>query len=315
MSLRRPSRSPQASARTLYLARPLACRTNDNWTTDVARTVTPRTLFGTIDGDVCRQAIDCFLKRERQRHLDVGASLRLWTRRFLFFRSSATEQVREDVAKGTSRTARPGRSTAAPIKPCEIETRRRTSARWTSASGCRVGEIVGILSEAIVNTSLLRIRQDVVRFRHHLEAFLGCFVTRIHIGVILARQTPVSLLDLFRLGVALDAEYFVIVLLISHRLQHRRFSKHCRLIVACVVHGLTRDSGQRPIGNWQSGIGNNLICFRQRRRIQRRSRCRHRNRSTRTTHPLPTLDPQPALLAAPVDTALPQACATHFEVD
>jgi hypothetical protein len=33
--------------------------------------------------------------------------------------------------------------------------------------------------------------------------------------VILPRQTPVSLLNLVRLGVALDAEYFVIILL-SH---------------------------------------------------------------------------------------------------
>ena len=55
-----------------------------------------------------------------------------------------------------------------------------------------------------------------MRFRHRLETFLGSFVTGIYVRVILARQTPVSLLDLFGLGVALDAENLVIVLLCCH---------------------------------------------------------------------------------------------------
>ena len=55
-------------------------------------------------------------------------------------------------------------------------------------------------------------------FRHQFEAFLGSFVTRIYVRVILARQTPVSLLDLVGLGVALDAENFVVILLYCHLL-------------------------------------------------------------------------------------------------
>ena len=43
-----------------------------------------------------------------------------------------------------------------------------------------------------------------MRFRHQFEAFLRSFVTRIHVRVILARQPPVSLLDLFGLGVGLS---------------------------------------------------------------------------------------------------------------
>ena len=109
----------------------------------------------------------------------------------------------------------PGTRRAAPVKPSEIKTWRRATAGWTSTSRVRVRKVFRVLTKAIVDASLLRIGEHVVRFRHEFEAFLGSFVTRIYVRVILPRQSPVSLLDLIGLGVALDAEYFVIVLL-SH---------------------------------------------------------------------------------------------------
>src|SRR2546428_657318 len=79
--------------------------------------------------------------------------------------------------------------------------------------GPRVSEIVGILAKAIIDGALLWIGKDIERFGHLLEAFFGGFVARIYVRVILACQPPVSFLDLFRLGIALDAENFVEVFL------------------------------------------------------------------------------------------------------
>src|SRR5207237_6349418 len=64
----------------------------------------------------------------------------------------------------------------------------------------------------IVDRSFFRIGEHVERFAHLLEAFFGCLVPRIYVRVIFARQPPISFFDLVRLGVALDAQDFVIVL-------------------------------------------------------------------------------------------------------
>src|ERR1041384_1092045 len=55
-----------------------------------------------------------------------------------------------------------------------------------------------------------------MRFRDQLEAFLGRLIARIHVRVILARQTPVRLLDLLRLRVAPDAQHFVEIFFCHH---------------------------------------------------------------------------------------------------
>src|SRR5829696_6979466 len=95
-------RKPKPSTGALHLARAFARRTNHHWSTDIARAVATRTLLRTIDRDVCSYAVDCFFKRKRQRHLDVGATLRLWPRRLLLFRRAPTKQIRKDVAETTS---------------------------------------------------------------------------------------------------------------------------------------------------------------------------------------------------------------------
>ena len=65
-----------------------------------------------------------------------------------------------------------------------------------------------------------------------LKARFGGLVVRIHIRMILARQPAISLLDLVRLRVALDAEYFVVILL-----------SHCSLSAVGLIANLPIDGG------------------------------------------------------------------------
>src|SRR4029078_10287171 len=50
-------RKSQTTTGSLHLARAFTRRANNHWSTRVARTVTARTLLGTIDRDVCRQPL------------------------------------------------------------------------------------------------------------------------------------------------------------------------------------------------------------------------------------------------------------------
>jgi len=84
------------------------------------------------------------------------------------------------------------------------------------ASCSGISQIVGVLSKPIVHTALLRIGKHIVSFRREFEALLGSFISGIDIRMIFASQTPVSLLDLFRLRVSLHTEDFVVVLF-GHR--------------------------------------------------------------------------------------------------
>jgi hypothetical protein len=66
--------------------------------------------------------------------------------------------------------------------------------------------------------------------------------------VILARQTPVSLFNFVRLGVALDAEYFVIVLL-SHLSYCQLPISECRFEEKAELNVISALNGQLAIGN------------------------------------------------------------------
>src|ERR1043165_1474244 len=170
-------RETQTTSGALHLARSLARRTNNHWSTDVARAVATRTLLGTIDGEIGRESSDRFFKRDAQRHLDVCATLWLRPRRFFLLCRAAAKQIREDVAKTRTRAAAgTRRRPATPIETREVKARRGTAAaRWASATRRRIREVLRILSEAIVNGALLRIGKHVVRFRHELETLFGRF--------------------------------------------------------------------------------------------------------------------------------------------
>ncbi len=55
--------------------------------------------------------------------------------------------------------------------------------------------VVGIETVLVVDLALFRVAQNVVGFLNRLEAFFGGLVAWIQVGMVLARQTPVSLAD------------------------------------------------------------------------------------------------------------------------
>ena len=63
-------------------------------------------------------------------------------------------------------------------------------------------------AERVVATTLLRIREDLVRARDLLEPVLGA-VGAVHVGVMLTGERPVGLLDVLVAGAAIDAEDLV----------------------------------------------------------------------------------------------------------
>src|SRR5205085_1255900 len=205
---------PQPPARALHLPSAFARRTSNGRAARVACAVAARALFGAIDCDVRGHAVDRLFKRKRQRHLYVRTALWHRARRF-FLLFAAAEQIGEDVAETRTAARRAARRRVAPVEACEVEWRTapsaRVAARAVSATRSRVRQVVRILPEAIIDAPLLRIGQDVVRFRDQLEAFFGRLIARIHVRVKLTRQPPIRLLDLLRLRVAPDAQHFVVI--------------------------------------------------------------------------------------------------------
>src|SRR5947209_3515546 len=180
----------------------------------VARAVASRTLLGAVDRDVCSQSRHGLLERERQRHLDVLALLRHRARRLsLGLTAAAAEEFREDVAEAGAATRGRSRRVGAPVEAREVERHAATRARRSAASGSAarggVCERVGVLAEAVVDLTLLRVGQDLVRFGDALETLLRRLVARVHVRMVLAREPPVSLLDLLRLRVPLDTQNLV----------------------------------------------------------------------------------------------------------
>src|SRR5205807_2295199 len=120
--------------------------------------------------------------------------------------------VGEDVSETGAAARRRGRGASAPVEAREVERhaapRARAAAR-SRAARRRVREAFAVLPEAVIDLTLLRIGQDLVRLRDELEALLRGLVARIHVRVILARQATVSLLDLLRLRVPLDTQNLV----------------------------------------------------------------------------------------------------------
>ena len=60
--------------------------------------------------------------------------------------------------------------------------------------------VVRIETVLIVDLALLSVAQNIVSFLNALETFLGGLVTGIHIGMVLARQPAIRLLDLILTG-------------------------------------------------------------------------------------------------------------------
>ncbi len=67
------------------------------------------------------------------------------------------------------------------------------------------------VSESVVSAPLLRFLQDVVGFLNLLKFLLGVLVARVDVGVELAGQPAIGLLDLGFRSAASDAQDFVVV--------------------------------------------------------------------------------------------------------
>src|SRR6266571_2805421 len=91
----------QTATGALHLASAFACRTSDDRTASVARAMTTRTLFRSIDCEIGCETCYRFFKTQRKRHLNIRAALRLWPRCFaLSF--CAAKQISEDVAEAAA---------------------------------------------------------------------------------------------------------------------------------------------------------------------------------------------------------------------
>ena len=136
------------------------------------------------------RAVDRLLERDRDLGLEVAAALGARARRRAATARTAAglaEQVGDDVAEAAG-----------------------VEARLPAAAAPDVRERVG--ERAVVLLALLRVAEDVVCLRDRLEALLGLRVTRVLVGVVLARELAVRLLDLVLARLAADAEHLVMIL-------------------------------------------------------------------------------------------------------
>src|ERR1700691_2108593 len=176
----------------------------------VARDIEPR--LGALDG---LPEIDI------QRVLEILALLRRCLRRF-----ATIEKVRKDVSEAARAGAASRRRTPAPTSGAALKVVRKVETveihvgLWTrSRSGARAaarGYVVRIETVLIVDLALLGVTQNVVSLLHLFETFLGGLVTRVHIGMKLARQPAIRLLDLILAGALRHLQSFVIIVLGRH---------------------------------------------------------------------------------------------------
>ena len=147
------------------------------------------------DGDRHLRAGDRLVEADRDLGLEVAAALGAWlaSRRPPAAAAAApaagglAEEVGEDVAEAA-----------------------RVEARLAAAAAPDVRERVAQL--AVVLLALVGIAEHVVGLGDLLEALLGLRVARVLVGVVLARELAVGLLDVVGRRLALDAEHLVVIL-------------------------------------------------------------------------------------------------------
>jgi hypothetical protein len=92
-------------------------------------------------------------------------------------------------------------SPAGPLRPVEV---------LRLAAAARV--LLPVLSELVVFTAFLGVRQHLVGLVDLFELFFGRLIPGVHIRVVLARQFPIRFFDLIRFGVLADAQCLVVIL-------------------------------------------------------------------------------------------------------
>jgi len=145
-----------------------------------------------------RRAADSLLEADLDRHLLVGAG----TRSRPAGRRRTTEDLSEEVAEvreSALREAEPDRTRLLPVGG---------PAKGVEAPG---GNLVH-RPVGVELMPLVLVGEDRIGLLDLFEAALRIGVPRVHVGMVLARQTAVRLLDLGLVGVPLDAEDLVVVL-------------------------------------------------------------------------------------------------------
>ena len=113
-----------------------------------------------------------------------------------------SEKLREERREARRRTA----------QVTEVESDLGPRAAAPERPARRVGgEPVPVLQLDVVLLSLLGVGQDVVSLRDLLEALLGALVSRVEVGMMLAGEPAIRLLDLGETGLAVDAEHVVVI--------------------------------------------------------------------------------------------------------
>ena len=112
--------------------------------------------------------------------------------------------VRPAATRGSTGAEQVGQDVADPSEPAEAAAR-------AGPEGARI-EATEDPAAGVVSLALLRVGEDVVGLLDLLEALLGRLVTGVAVGVVLARELPVGLLDLVRRRLLVDPEDLVRVL-------------------------------------------------------------------------------------------------------
>ena len=152
-----------------------------------ARTAAIRARDGQLDRDLRLGAAQRVLEREPHLGLDVGAAHRLRRARTAARRRGFPKIPPRMSPRSTCQSTLP-KLTSPPPGPGAAAVRR---------------------AEAVVVLPLLLVGEDVVRGLHLLEALLRGLVAGVRVGVVLARELAVRLLDLVLRSALLDAERVV----------------------------------------------------------------------------------------------------------
>ena len=152
-----------------------------------ARPVAGGTGSGHRHGDRDLRALHRLVERDVDLGLQVTATL---------------GPVRPAATRGSTGPEQVGQDVADPPEP---------AAARAGPEGARI-EAAEDPAAGVVSLALLRVGQDVVGLLDLLEALLGRLVTGVAVGVVLARELPVGLLDLVRRGLLVDPEDLVRVL-------------------------------------------------------------------------------------------------------
>ena len=140
-----------------------------------------------LDADRDARAVEAVAERDRHARLEVVAAL--GRRRTAAAPAAAPEDAAEQVG--------------------EVDAVLVEGARVEPAAGC--GTAHAGLAQEVVLLALLRIGEDLVGLRDLLEALLGSRIVRVLVGVRLAHELAIGLLDLVGARVAGDAERLVMV--------------------------------------------------------------------------------------------------------